>query len=111
MSDSSLTTPGRRGELLERARAAVHSSGYAYKKGKSRSKHNISEGSDVEVSVAQKHVKIDSEMRQQRIKVLSEDVEALNKQITYKQKRLEQAELMKKYDQCDIISKEMQELK
>ena len=50
-------------------------------------------------------------MRQQRIKVINEDTEALNKQISYKQKRLEQAEVMKKYDQCDTISKELQELK
>ena len=112
LSDPSLITrPGGRGELLERARAAVHTSGYTYKKGKSRSKHNITEGSDVEEASARKHVKIDAEIRQQRIKVLNEDIEGLNKQITYKQKRIEQAELMKRYDQCDIISKEMQELK
>ena len=112
LSDTSLLTrPGGRGELLDLARAAVHNSGYAYRKGKSRSKHNIAEGSEVEVSQARKQVKVDSELRQRRIKALSEDIEALNKQITYKQKRLEQAELMKRYDQCDIISKEMQELK
>lgn len=113
LSDPSLITRhGGRGELLDRARAAAHNSGYSYKKGKSRSKHSVTEGSDAEeVSTVRKRVKIDAEMREQRIKVLNEDIEGLNKQITYKQKRLEQAELMKRYDQCDTLSKEMLELK
>ena len=44
-----------------------------------------------------------------RIKMLKEDIEALNKQISYKQKQLEQAEFSKRYEQCEIIHKEMQE--
>ena len=110
MADPSLLTiPGGRGELLKLARSAVHSSGYVYKKGKSRSR--LFEGPDVETSNTRKHVKISAEMRQRRIKVLEEDIESLNKQMSYKQKRLEQAEVMKRYDQCEVITKEMQELK
>ena len=63
---------------MEWARAAVHESGYAYKKVKSRSKRNSTEESDVELaSIPRKHSRFDAEMRQQRIKVISEDIEVL----------------------------------
>ena len=45
------------------------------------------------------------------MRVLEEDIEALNKQMNYKQKRLQNAEISKRYDQCEVISKEIQEVK
>ena len=50
-------------------------------------------------------------MRQQKMQVLEEDIEALNKQISYKQKGMQNAEISKRYDQCEVISKEIQEVR
>ena len=43
--------------------------------------------------------------------MLKEDIEALNNQMNYKRKRLQNAEINKRYDQCEVISKEIQEIK
>ena len=50
----------RRGELLKQARESVHSSGYNYRKGKTRSK--LVDVSDTDASSTPKRPKIDAEM-------------------------------------------------
>ena len=45
------------------------------------------------------------------MQVLEEDIEAFNNQMNYKRKRLQNAEINKRYDQCEVISKEIQEVK
>ena len=67
--------------------------------------------SDTEAPLTPKRPKMDAEMRQQKIQVLKEDIEALNKQISYKQKPLQNAEISKRYDQCEVISKEIQQVR
>lgn len=49
-------------------------------------------------------------MRKQKTKSLEEDIAALNKQIAFKQKRLEQAETVRRYEQCEMINSEIQEV-
>ena len=99
----------RLGELLKQACELVHSSWYNYKKGKTRFK--LVDVSDAEAPLTPKRPKMDAEMRQQRMQVLEEDIEALNNQMNYKRKRLQIAEINKRYDQCEVISKEIQEVK
>ena len=99
----------RLGELMKQACELVHSSEYNYKKGKNRFK--LVDGSDAETPPTPKRPKMDTEMRQQRMQVLEEDIEALNNQMNYKRKRLQNAEINKRYDQCEVISKEIQEVK
>lgn len=74
---------------MKQARESVHSSGYNYKKGKTWSK--LVDGSDTEAPSTPKHSEMDAEMWQQRMQVLREDIEALNRQISYKQKQLQNA--------------------
>ena len=45
------------------------------------------------------------------MKVLEADIVAINRQISYKQKWLQQAETVKRYDQCEVISREIQGVK
>lgn len=50
-------------------------------------------------------------MRKQKTKSLEEDIAALNKQIAFKQKRLEQAETVRRYEQYEMINSEIQEVR
>ena len=84
-------------------------SGYNYKKGKTRFK--LVDGSDTEAPPTPKCPKMNAEMRQQKMQVLEENIEALNNQMNYKRKRLQNAEINKRYDQCEVISNEIQEVK
>ena len=94
---------------MKQACELVHSSWYNYKKGKTRFK--LVDASDAEAPLTPKRPRMDAEMRQQRMQVLEEDIEALNNQMNYKRKRLQNAEINKRYDQCEVISKEIQEVK
>ena len=94
---------------MKQACELVHTSEYNYKKEKNRFK--LVDGSDAETPPTPKCPKMDTEMRQQRMQVLEEDIEALNNQMNYKRKRLQNAEINKRYDQCEVISKEIQEVK
>jgi len=96
----------QRAELLSLAREAVHSSGYAYRKGKSRSNHVISDSGSESLNTLNL-----TEMRKQKTKSLEEDIAALNKQIAFKQKRLEQAETVQRYEQREMINSEIQEVR
>lgn len=50
-------------------------------------------------------------MRKQKTKSLEEDIAALNTQIAFKQKRLQQAETVRRYKQCEMINSEIQEVR
>ena len=67
---------------LKQACDLVHSSWYNYRKGKTRFK--LVDVSDAEEPLTPKRPKMDAEMRQQRMQVLEEDIEALNNQMNYK---------------------------
>ena len=69
---------------MKQACELVHSSEYNYKKGKNQFK--LVDESDAETPLTPKRPKMDTEMRQQRMRVLEEDIEALNNQMNYKRK-------------------------
>ena len=93
---------GRRGDLLNLAR--VQQSVYDYVKGKSRSKRLLS--SSLETPKPNR-LKICAEIRQKRISAL-EDIASLDKQLHFKNKRLEQAENVRNYKLCEEITEEIQ---
>ena len=108
-----LKNPGlltKRGELLDLARQEVVDQGYNFKKGKSRSKRF---SSDVEGEGAPKPTrrKVSKEIRQQTIVGLREQIADLDKQVSYKEKRRDQAEGSRDYKICDAIMTEINELK
>ena len=96
----------KRGELLEKAQLAVAESGYAYKKGHSRSKRLQSSP-----ATKPKRAKFSQEMRESRIKGLSEEIAQIKDTIRFKDLRLKQAEEVKNYRLCDQISEELLQLK
>ena len=84
MSHPELLCRGRRGVLLQKARSAVVDSGYAFKKGKSRSK----KVSSYEIPLSRN--KVNSEVRKKRIEELNEEIKNLDEQVVFKTKRREQ---------------------
>lgn len=58
-----------------------------------------------------KHAKIDADMRYRRMSALKEEIEGIEKRLVYKQKLLLQAETAKRYDSCEGILKEVQDIK
>ena len=103
MRDPSLL--GRRGDLLDLARVEVQEKGYNYVKGKSRSKRLMSPPTETPRRVRSK---ISAEVRQKRMLALEEDVSNLDKQLHFKNKRLQQAENIKNYKLCEEITEEVQ---
>ena len=99
----------KRGQLLEKAREQVMVSGYAFKKGRSRSKKAMSSDTE-EVPKAQKP-RYDSELRQRRFGELKDEVEDLKKQLLFKEKRRTQAETNRNYKLCDEVTAEIIEVK
>ena len=72
-----------RGRLLELAKDRVHESGYAYVKGKSRSKKfTLTEHEENRP----KHEKIEQQERHHRVESLSEELKDTNKHIAVKEK-------------------------
>ena len=55
--------------------------------------------------------KIDSEMRRTRMKELDEDMKQLDQQIMFKEKRRDQAESVRNYKLCDLLTEEIGKLK
>ena len=100
----------KRGELLQTARAAVYDSGYAYKKGHSRSKRLSSASSLPETP---NRPKLNQEIREQRIHDLTEEISDLDKRISFKEKRVNAAASVKKlqFKACDEITDEIAECK
>ena len=95
-----------RGRLLVLAQERVHESGYAYRKGKSRSK---SFGNGVEETRV-KRVKTSTDERTARMKAIKEELHDLKDRLSFKRKRIEAAESSKNYKLCDQLSEEMGEL-
>ena len=99
---------GKKGDILELARAKVHQDGYNYKKGRSRSKKHQPMAGD---EPAVKRVIVNAEQRQHRIAELTEEISELNKRITFKERRIEEATLSRNYRACDDLASEVSELK
>ena len=90
------------------AKDKVHEDGYQYKKGKSRSaKHT---GLQPEVSSV-KRVKVDTVERKRRIDDAQDQIADLDKQIGFKNKRIEVAMQSKNFKTCNELSEEISELK
>ena len=96
-----------RQKLLEKAREAVDSSGYVYKKGKSRSKRLCS----TEELVGAKRVRTTASIRMDRIHALEEQIKDISDTIKYKEKRREQASALHNYKLCEDLTDEMGTLK
>lgn len=103
VKDPSLLT--RRGELLDLSRAEVQQRGYQYVKGKSRSKRFMSPPTETPKPT---RLKVSADIRQQRIRALEEDLSNIEKQLHFKNKRLQQAENIKNYKLCEEINEEVQ---
>ena len=99
----------KRGELLELARTEVHESGYTYKKGKSRAKKIASTSS--EKATKSSRSKISADMRHKKISSLEEQIANLSEQISFKEKRRQQAEAVRNYKMCEEITEEMRIVK
>lgn len=83
-------------------------SSYQFKKGKSRSKKLSPQSSASSTPVTRK--KMDSELRQTRMKEL-ENLKQLDQQIMFKEKRRDQAESVRNYKLCDLLTEEIGKLK
>ena len=103
MQDPSLLT--RRGDLFDLARVEVQHKGYSFVKGKSRSKRLLPPSTDAPPPTRSK---ISAEVRQKRIAALEEDISGIDRQIHFKNKRLQQAENVKNYKLCEEITEEVQ---
>ena len=100
----------RRGDLLDLSRTEVQRRGYKYVKGKSRSKRFMSPPLENPKATRSK---VSAEVRQQRIRSLEEDIANIDKQLHFKNKRLQQAENIKNYKLCEeiqIVTKQKREL-
>ena len=97
----------QRGKLLEMCRVHVNESGYQYKKKRSRSKH-FGTGSKGEPT--SKRPKFDKDMRAERVREINEELKTLNKHLDIKQKRVDQKVAERRFDVCDMITGEMEEL-
>ena len=96
--------------LLERAQDQVHRMGYAYKKGKSRSKRiNPSAESDAETFPKRK--KISSDIRVKQIAAIRERIADINDQLGFKQKCRESAQISHNYKECDKLTEQKSTLK
>ena len=93
--------------LLEKAREKVDELGYAYKKGKSRSKRlNPYDG-----NTTPKRRKIGGEYRLNRITEVTERIKDVTDQLGYKEKRREAASNIRDYKECDRLTEQMSVLK
>lgn len=99
----------QRGNLLDLARQAVHSSGFQYAKKRSRSKA-LSENKDDEDN-STKRVKMSTELRQERIKELTEDVKDMNLQLSLFTKQREKNINSLQFQDAISVTDEMSKLK
>ena len=107
-----LKTPSmltKRADLLALARKSVDESGFLYTKGKSRSKAFGSEAG--EGLPLRKRPKISQEFRETRRENITEDLNCINTQIQFKERRIETEATSKNFKMCDLLSEEVAELK
>ena len=110
LAENDPTLLANRGELLQRARDTLLSSGsYQFKKGKSRSKQV--DGNSVAGSSGSKRAKVDKEARRARMKEVEENICDIDEEISFKEKRRSQAETVRDYRQCDEITERLTSLK
>ena len=95
-----------RAELHQLCQQNVHESGYAYKKGKSRSKRFCTPD-----TMPTKRPKLNAAMRNERKSELDEDIKHISQQLTIKEKRRNQSESVQNYKLCDEIMDEISRLK
>ena len=98
---------GKKGDLMKMAQEKVHSDGYNYKKGKSRSKRTSSSS----MPDSTKRTKIDTQEREARISDILEQISDIDKRIAFKQRRIETATVTRNFKTCDELSEEISELK
>jgi glucan-binding YG repeat protein len=80
---------------------------YNFVKGRSRSKSDDSP----EISPKVKRAKLNAEERLRQIKLMQENMESLSSRLSFKQKQLEKERRVSNFKQCDMICKEMIELR
>lgn len=97
-----------KGKLIEQARLKLHESGYVYSKGKSRSKILNPE---VTKHDKPRRERIDKKERKHRIESLQDEMKDINKHVTVKERRIEQAQAAKNFKICDQLSDEITKLK
>ena len=98
--------------LLERARKKVDDDGYVYKKGKSRSKQHPENESDSSTSTpAPKRVKVAEAVRVQRIAHIQDTIAEINREIGFKDLRIEQAKNSNQFALCEKVTEEIRNLK
>lgn len=96
----------RRGTLLDLARKRVAEGGCTFKKGHSRSKVYGKSVSD-----APKRPKYDESMREERIQLIEEELADVTRILQFKEKRLSQHEVEKKYRSCEQVTEEIMTFK
>ena len=89
------------------AKEKVYEDGYNYKKGKSRSTKRSSTSDES----APKRSKINLAERLQRINEIYDDIDSIDTQIRFKDRRIEAATAIKSYKTCDELSAEIATLK
>lgn len=95
---------------MKMAQDKVHSDGYNYKKGKSRSKRTLSSSSNPD-TCSTKRTKIDTQEREARIGDILEQISDIDKRIAFKQRRIETATATRNFKTCDELSEEISEIK
>ena len=93
-----------KGKLLQQARLKLHESGYVYSKGKLRSKILNPE---VTKHDKPRRERIDKKEHKHRIESLQDEMKDINKHVTVKERRIEQAQAAKNFKLCDQLSDEI----
>lgn len=94
--------------LLEQSRVKVDTNGYVYKKGKSRSKRHHDSRGESETVPPIKRPKTTEAMRKSRIEYPVADI---NKQIVFKNLRIDQAKNSNQFAICENLTEEIRKLK
>lgn len=93
--------------LLQYAQEKVEENGYAFRKGKSRSKRHTSDREDASVI---KRPKTTEAVCLNRIAVINDELKSLDERLMYKDKERDMANNVRQYRRCEEITREMSEL-
>ena len=91
---------------MNKAKEKVKAS-YPFVKGKSRSKSDESS----EDTPTTKRAKLHAEERSRQINLMRENLETLSSRLSFKQQQLDKERCIKNFKQCDIICKEVMEIR
>lgn len=100
-----LTLLSQRGELLKQARSKVADEGYAFKKGRSRSKAYGCGNS--QTTHTNKTTKCDKEMREDHLKATGEKLNDISRILLFKERRLSQSEAARNYQVCEQLTEDI----